>query len=112
MPATRSRTASLLAAAGAAFAVSALIGAAPAAADDLVCSDSEVAVDGACVAVVSNTDAPPPDATPLDSSPNDVAPPPDDGSYVDSIIAAPGYNAGTDDGGDHTGGDGGGGHGH
>ena len=110
MPATRSRTASLLAAVGAAFAVSAMIGAAPAVADDLVCSDNEVAVDGACVAVVSNTDAPP-DATPLDSSPNDVAPPFDEGAYVDSIIAAPGYNAGTDDGGDHTGGDGGGGHG-
>jgi hypothetical protein len=108
MPAARSRTASVLAAAGAAFAVSAMIGAAPAVADDLVCSDSEVAVDGACVAVVSNTDAPPPDVTPLDFSPTDVAPPLDEGSYVDSIIAAPGYNAGTDDGGDHTGGDGGG----
>jgi hypothetical protein len=103
MPATRSRTASLLAAAGAAFAVSAMIGAAPAVADDLVCSDSEVVVDGACVAVVSNTDAPPPDVTPLDSAPTDVAPPLDEGSYIDSIIAAPGYNAGTDDGGDHTG---------
>jgi hypothetical protein len=110
MPAPRSRTAALWAAAGAAFAVSAVIGAAPAVADDLVCSDSEVAVDGACVAVVSNTDAPPSDVTPLDSSPNDVAPPLDEGAYVDSIIAAPGYNAGTDDGGDHTG-DGGGGHG-
>jgi hypothetical protein len=88
-----------------------MLGAAPAVADDLVCSDSEVAVDGACVAVVSNTDAPPPDATPLDSSANDVAPPPlDEGSYIDSIIAAPGYNAGTDNGADHTG-DGGGGHG-
>jgi hypothetical protein len=108
MPVTRSRTASLLAAAGAAFAVSAMIGAAPAVADDLVCSDSEVAVGGACVAVVSNTDAPPLDVTPLDSSPNDVAPPPlDEGAYVDSIISAPGYNAGTDDGGDHPG-DGGG----
>jgi hypothetical protein len=99
-----------LVAAAAAFAVSALIGEAPAAADDLVCSDSEVAVDGAYVAVVSNTDAPP-DATPLDSSPNDVAPPLDEGSYVDSIIAAPGYNAGNDDGGEHTGDGGGGGHG-
>jgi hypothetical protein len=39
-----------------------------------------------------------------------VAPPLDEGSYIDSIIAAPGYNAGTDNGGDHTG-DGGGGHG-
>src|ERR1700736_4593872 len=97
MPATRSRTASVLAAASAAFAVSAIIGAAPAVADDLVCSDGEVAVDGACVAVLSNTDAPPPDATPLDFSPTDIAPPLD----VDSIIAAPGYNAGTDDGGDH-----------
>jgi hypothetical protein len=86
-----------------------MIGAAPAVADDLVCSDSEVAVDGACVAVVSNTDTPPPDATPMDFSPNDVAPPLDEGAYVDSIIAEPGYNAGTD-GGDHTG-DGGGGHG-
>ena len=75
MPARRSRTASFLAAAGAAFAVSAMIGAAPAVADDLVCSDSEVAVDGACVAVVSNTDVTPPDVTPLDSSVNDVAPP-------------------------------------
>ena len=110
MPARRSRTASFLAAAGAAFAVSAMIGAAPAVADDLVCSDSEVAVDGACVAVVSNTDVTPPDVTPLDSSVNDVAPPLDEGSYVDSIIAAPGYNAGTDNGSDHTG-DGGGGHG-
>ena len=109
MPATSSRTASLLAAAGAAFAVFAMIGAAPAVADDLVCSDGEVAVDGACVAVVSNTDAPPPDVTPLDSSAN-VAPPLDEGSYIDSIIAAPGYNAGTDNGGDHTG-DGGGDHG-
>jgi hypothetical protein len=110
MPATSSRTASLLAAAGAAFAVSAMIGAAPAVADNLVCSDGEVAVAGACVAVVSNTDAPPPDVTPLDTSANDVAPPLDEGSYIDSIIAAPGYNAGTDNGGDHTG-DGGGDHG-
>src|ERR1700737_5467207 len=107
MPATSSRTPSPLAAAGAAFAVSAMIGAAPAVADNLICSDGETAVDGACVAVVSNTDAPPPDVTPLDSSPN-VAPPLDEGSYIDSIIAAPGYNAGTDNGGDHTG-DGGGG---
>ena len=105
MPATRSRTASLLAAAGAAFAVSAMIGAAPAVADDLLCSDGEVAVDGACVAALSNTDAPPADVTPLDSSPN-VAPPVDEGAYLDSIIAEPGFNGG----GDHEG-DGGGGHG-
>ena len=107
MPATRSRIASLLAASGAAFAVSAIIGAAPAVADDLVCSDGLVAADGACVPVVTNTDAPPPNVAPLDASPNDVAPPPlDEGSYIDSIISAPGYNAGTDNGGD-----GGGGHG-
>src|SRR3979409_882300 len=105
MPARRSRTASFLAAAGAAFAVSAMIGAAPAVADDLVCLDSGVARDGGVVGGVCETTV-----TPLDSSVNDVAPPLDEGSYVDSIIAAPGYNAGTDNGGDHTG-DGGGGHG-
>src|SRR4030081_1141193 len=102
MPATRSRTASLLAA-GAAFAVSAIIGAAPAVADDLVCSDSEVAVDDACVAVVSNTDAPASGVNPLDSSPNDVAPPLDEGAYVDSIIAARVYIRGLDCGPDRAG---------
>ena len=55
---TRSRTiTSLLAAVGAGFAVSAMIGApaAVAQADDLTCSDGEVALDGTCVPPNDNT---------------------------------------------------------
>jgi hypothetical protein len=110
---TRSRTiTALLAAVGAGFAVSAMIGApaAVAQADDLTCSDGEVALDGTCVPPTDNT------STALgipQGNVNDVVSSLNNPSLFDppyqlteAEVASPGFN-----GGDHGGGGGGGGHG-
>lgn len=107
---TKSRTiTSLLATVGSAMAVSAIIGApaAVAQADDLTCSDGEVALDGTCVPPTDNT------STALglpQGNVNDVLSSLNNPSFLDppyqlteSEVASPGFNA-------HPGG-GGGGHG-
>ena len=88
---TRSRTTtSLLAAVGAGFAVSAMIGAPPAAA--LMCSDSEVAYDGTCVPNTSTYNVTAAAGIP-DGSVNDVvASINQDSDDLDSLIALPGFN--------------------
>ena len=105
---TKSRTiTSLLAAVGAGFAVSAIIGApaAVAQADDLTCSDGEIALDGTCV--------PPTDSTSTalglpQGNVNDVVSSLNNPSLFDppyqlteSEVASPGFNAGGDHGGGH-----------
>jgi hypothetical protein len=97
---TPSRTASLVAA-GVASAVFAMLSAPTAAA--ITCTDSEVAYDGTCVPPTSTYNVTAAAGIP-DGSINDVvASINQDSDNLDSIIAAPGYNAG--------GGGGGGGHG-
>ncbi len=105
---TRSRTiTSLLAAVGAVFAVSAIIGVpiAVAQADDLTCSNGEVALDGTCVPPNDNTSTalglPQGNVSDVVSSLNNPSlfdPP---GQLTEAEVASPGFNGGGHGGGGH-----------
>jgi hypothetical protein len=108
---SRSRTARRLVVAGALSAAVAVIGVpiAVAQADDLTCSNGEVAMDGTCVPPTDNTSTalglPQGNVSDVVSSLNNPSlfdPP---YQLTESEVASPGYNA-------HPGGGGGGGHGH